>query len=42
MCENHCFEKKAFKVEEKDFTQLFFNGLEFVYQNRIYLVPKYI
>ena len=42
ICEKHCFEKNTFKVGEKDFAQFFCNWLETVYQNKIYLVSKYI
>ena len=42
ICEKHCFEKNAFEIGEKDFTQFFCNWLETVYQNKIYLVSKYI
>ena len=42
ICEKHCFEKNAFEIGEKDFTHFFCNWLETVYQNKIYLVSKYI
>ena len=42
ICEKHCFEKNALEIGEKDFTQFFCNWLETVYQNKIYLVSKYI
>ena len=48
ICEKHCFEKNAFEIGEKDFTQFLMQltrnciSKQNISSTKIYLTPKYI